>query len=49
MEIICTENIYKVYNKGRNEVRALDGVSLSVVQGDFWLSWDAPVPGSRRC
>jgi len=35
MEIICTENIYKVYNKGRNEVRALDGVSLSVVQGEF--------------
>lgn len=35
MEIICTENIYKVYNKGRNEVKALDGVSLSVVQGEF--------------
>ena len=35
MEIICTENIYKVYNRGRNEVKALDGVSLSVLQGEF--------------
>lgn len=35
MEIICTENIYKIYNKGRNEVKALDGVSLSVQQGEF--------------
>jgi len=35
MEIICTENIYKIYNQGRNEVKALDGVSLSVMQGEF--------------
>jgi len=35
MEIICTENIYKIYNKGRNEVKALDGVSLCVNQGEF--------------
>lgn len=35
MEIICTENISKIYSKGRNEVKALDGVSLSVMRGEF--------------
>jgi len=35
MEIIYTENIYKIYNQGRNEVKALDGVSLSVNRGEF--------------
>lgn len=27
--------MYKIYNPGDNEVRALDGVSLSVDKGDF--------------
>ena len=30
MEIMRVENLTKVYGKGENEVRALDGVSFSV-------------------
>ena len=30
MEILRVENLTKVYGKGENEVRALDGVSFSV-------------------
>ena len=35
MEILRVENLTKVYGKGENEVRALDGVSLSVEKGEF--------------
>lgn len=35
MEILRIENLKKVYGKGENEVRALDGVSFSVEQGEF--------------
>lgn len=35
MEILITENLEKIYGRGENEVRALDGVSLSVEQGEF--------------
>ena len=35
MEILKVENLTKVYGKGENEVRALDGVSFSVEKGDF--------------
>lgn len=35
MEILRVENLTKVYGKGENEVRALDGVSLSVNKGEF--------------
>lgn len=35
MEILRVENLKKVYGKGENEVRALDGVSFSVEQGEF--------------
>ena len=42
MEILKVENLTKVYGKGENEVRALNGVSFSVEKGDFvaiiWLS-----------
>lgn len=34
-EIIRVEDMYKVYNPGENEVRALDGVSLTIEQGEF--------------
>lgn len=33
--IIRIEDMYKVYNPGEDEVRALDGVSLSVQEGEF--------------
>ena len=35
MEILRVENLTKVYVKGENEVRALDGVSFSVEKGAF--------------
>ncbi len=33
--LITVSNIYKIYNKGENEVRALNGVSLSIDPGEF--------------
>ncbi len=34
-ELIDIRNIYKIYNPGENEVRALDGVSLKISKGEF--------------
>lgn len=33
--LIEVEDLYKIYNPGENEVRALDGVSLTVREGEF--------------
>lgn len=33
--LIEVSDMYKIYNPGENEVRALDGVSLSVDEGEF--------------
>jgi len=33
--LIRIENMYKIYNPGENEVRALDGVSLEIQRGEF--------------
>lgn len=33
--LITVSNIYKIYNKGENEVHALDGVSFSIAPGEF--------------
>ena len=30
MELLKVENLYKIYGKGENEVKAVDGVSFSV-------------------
>ena len=35
MEILRVEDLTKVYGQGENEVRALDGVSFTVEQGEF--------------
>lgn len=35
MEILKVENLTRLYGKGENEVRALDGVSFSVEKGEF--------------
>ncbi|MCQ2470516.1 MAG: ABC transporter ATP-binding protein [Clostridia bacterium] len=35
MSLIDIRNVYKIYNPGENEVRALDGVSLSIEEGEF--------------
>lgn len=34
-DLITVSNINKIYNKGDNEVRALDGVSFSIAPGEF--------------
>lgn len=37
--LIEVKDAYKIYNPGENEVRALDGVSLTVDPGESsWLS-----------
>ncbi len=35
MQLIEVKDLYKIYNPGENEVRALDGVTLSIARGDF--------------
>lgn len=35
MEILKIENLTKVYGKGENQVRAVDGISFSVEKGQF--------------
>ena len=35
MEILKAENLIKIYGQGDNQVKALDGVSLSVEKGEF--------------
>ncbi len=35
MEFLKTENLYKVYGKGENQVTALNNVSLTVDKGEF--------------
>lgn len=34
-ELIRIENMYKLYNPGEDEVRALDGVSVTIREGEF--------------
>lgn len=33
--LIDVQNMYKIYNPGENEVRALDGISLTISRGEF--------------
>lgn len=35
MHLIEVKNVYKIYNPGENQVNALDGVSLSIDEGEF--------------
>ncbi len=35
MSLIDVRDVYKIYNPGENEVRALDGVSLKIESGEF--------------
>lgn len=36
MNILVTENLKKYYRMGENVVKALDGVSISIQQGNSW-------------
>lgn len=35
MEVLHTKNLKKTYGKGENQVKALDGINLSIRQGEF--------------
>ncbi len=35
MSLVEVKNLYKIYNPGENEVRALDGINLTVEKGEF--------------
>ncbi len=35
MSILTAENLYKIYGQDQNQVRALDGVSINVEEGEF--------------
>ena len=35
MALIEIKDMYKIYNPGENEVRAIDGISLSIERGEF--------------
>lgn len=35
MSLIEVKDLYKIYNPGENEVRALDGINLTVERGEF--------------
>ncbi len=35
MSLIEVKDIYKIYNPGENEVRALDGINLKIERGEF--------------
>ena len=35
MEVLRTENLRKIYQTPSGEVRALDGVSISIEEGEF--------------
>ena len=35
MSLISIKDVYKIYNHGENEVRALDGISIKINDGEF--------------
>ena len=35
MEILCTENLKKIYETPSGQIRALDGISISIGEGEF--------------
>ena len=48
-ELIRFENIYKIYQMGDNEVRAVDGVSFSVEEGEFLAIIGQSGSGKSTC
>ena len=49
MAVLKAENLIKIYGKGENQVKALNGVSLSVEKGEFVAVWELPDRGSPLC
>ena len=49
MEILQVKNLKKYYGTGENQVKALDGVSLTVKQGEFLAIVGTSGSGKSRC
>ena len=49
MSLIELKNIYKIYSDGDSEIRALDGVSLSVDKGEFVAIVGSSGSGKSTC
>lgn len=47
--LVELENIYKIYHMGDTEVRALDGISLSIDRGEFVAIVGASGSGKSTC
>ena len=45
MSLISLKNIYKIYNVGGEEVRALDGVDLTIKENEYLAIMGHPHPG----
>lgn len=43
MHLIEVRDVYKIYNPGENQVNALDGVSITIDEGDLLLLSVNPV------
>ncbi len=47
--LINVQNLYKIYHEGlESEVRALDGVSLTLIVVNLWPSSAHPAPANPR-
>ena len=49
MSLIELKNIYKIYSDGDSEIRALDGVSISVEKGEFVAIVGSSGSGKSTC
>ena len=47
--LVELENIYKIYKMGDNEVRALDGISLTIERGEFVAIVGSSGSGKSTC
>ncbi len=47
--VIDVKDLYKIYPIGKNEVRALNGVSFQVYEGEFCAIVGASAPVSLHC